>query len=121
VSCYIVILLPGYSVLFDEPVTNFYLLWPDNTPLEASFNSSISSELMTPYFESGKYQPISRVTLASLADLGYEVNMDRADPWLHDEIDNSTVVRHLSNSEAILRPHQTFTLGNIIHPDIIAI
>lgn len=76
---------------------------------------------MTPYFESGKYQPISRVTLASLADLGYEVNMNRADPWLPDEINNSTVVRQLSNSEAILRPHQTFTLDNIIHPDIIAI
>lgn len=111
----------GYAVLFDERVTNYYLLLPNDTPLEASFNSSKSSELMTPYFESGKYQPISRVTLASLADLGYEVNMDGADPWLPDKIDNSTAVRHLSNSKAVLRPHRTFTLDNIIHPDIIAI
>jgi len=36
---------------------------------------------MTPVFEKGKYQPLSRVTVAALEDLGYTVNFDGADPW----------------------------------------
>lgn len=36
---------------------------------------------MTPVFEKGKYQPLSRVTVAALEDLGYVVNYDGADPW----------------------------------------
>jgi len=48
---------------------------------ESNFNSKSSSELMTPVFEKGKYQPLSRVTVAALEDLGYTVNFGAADPW----------------------------------------
>jgi len=34
---------------------------------------------MTPYFDQGKYQPISRITTGALSDLGYKVNMDASD------------------------------------------
>lgn len=82
---------------------------------ESSFNSSTSSELMTPYFESGKFQPITRVSLAALADLGYEVNMDAADPW----VDSFTSARYLSSAENdILRSNNTFTLENMSHFDV---
>jgi len=37
---------------------------------------------MTGYFESNKYQPISRVSIAALDDLGvYTVDYDAADAW----------------------------------------
>jgi hypothetical protein len=45
---------------------------------ESNFNSKSSSELMTPVFEKGKYQPLSRVTLTLT---GYTVNFGAADPW----------------------------------------
>ena len=37
---------------------------------EASFNVAWNSELMTPTFETFKSQPISRVTVGALDDLG---------------------------------------------------
>jgi hypothetical protein len=37
---------------------------------------------MTPYFEKHKYQPLSRVSVAAFADLGYKVNMTAADPLI---------------------------------------
>jgi hypothetical protein len=70
---------------------------------------------MTPYFESGKYQPISRVSLAALEDLGYQVNMDAADPWL----DISTSTRQLTaegKNLDLLQANNTFSLeDNIVH------
>jgi hypothetical protein len=42
--------------------------------------SVFGNELMTPYI-SGTTHPLSRVTLASLADLGYTVNLSAADPY----------------------------------------
>ena len=38
-------------------------------------------EIMTPYFDEGKYQPISRITTAALYDLGYEVDFGASDTW----------------------------------------
>lgn len=38
-------------------------------------------ELMTGFLDSGVFNPISRVTTASLADMGYEVNLDASDPY----------------------------------------
>jgi hypothetical protein len=43
--------------------------------------SVFGNELMSPYI-SGTPNPISRVTVASLADLGYTVNMNAADPYI---------------------------------------
>jgi len=48
---------------------------------EGSFQNRAKSELMTPFFEDGKYQPLSRVSIGALADLGYNVDLDAADPW----------------------------------------
>ncbi len=45
--------------------------------------SVLDSELMTPFVEaSGVFMPLSRLTIASLADLGYVVDMNKADPFL---------------------------------------
>lgn len=44
-------------------------------------DSVFGVELMSAYAGSGSYFPISRVTVGSLADLGYQVNMNAADPF----------------------------------------
>lgn len=43
--------------------------------------SVFGSELMTGYVGPGTNLPLSRLTIASLADLGYQVNMNAADPY----------------------------------------
>ncbi len=40
----------------------------------------LGSELMTPYLSSG-VEPLSRITIESMADLGYEVNLSAAEPY----------------------------------------
>jgi hypothetical protein len=42
--------------------------------------SVLGNELMTGYLNSG-FNPLSRITVASLADLGYQVNLNAADPY----------------------------------------
>jgi hypothetical protein len=39
------------------------------------------NELMTGYLNSGTNNPLSRITVASMADLGYQVNMANAEPY----------------------------------------
>lgn len=48
---------------------------------EVSFRQGESSELMTGFFEDNLFQPISRVTVAAVEDLGYEVDFCGADIW----------------------------------------
>lgn len=48
---------------------------------EGSFREGDSSELMTGFFEDNLFQPISRVTVAAVEDLGYEVDYCGADIW----------------------------------------
>ncbi len=43
--------------------------------------SVFGSELMTGYVGPGVNLPLSRLTVASLADLGYQVNLSAADPY----------------------------------------
>ena len=43
--------------------------------------SVFGDELMTPYFIAGTIEPVSLVTIASLADLGYAVNYSAAQPY----------------------------------------
>ncbi len=43
--------------------------------------SVFDHELMTPYFDRGRVNPLSRVTVGQLADLGYEVDLDAADEY----------------------------------------
>ncbi len=90
---------------------------------EESFATPYSSEIMTPYFEYGTYQPFSRVSVAALADLGYLVNMEAADP-LHFEQEyyhsgNETFYRKMKALDE-QRPATTFVLdsSNMIHPEV---
>ena len=78
---------------------------------ESAFASPDSSELMTPYFEAYKYQPITKVSLGALKDLGYSVNMDAADLW---SLQQNSSSRSLFD---VLMPTTTFTLdeNKIIH------
>ena len=77
--------------------------------IEKSFTDPVQSELMTPYFEAYKYQPITTVTVAALHDLGYEVSMDAADVWTDN---NSEGSRLLSNTGEILFPRSSFVMNN---------
>ena len=43
--------------------------------------SSFKNELMTGYYNSGQPNPISAVTVGSLADIGYTVNLSAAEPY----------------------------------------
>ncbi|MBX3452547.1 MAG: hypothetical protein KF777_23600 [Planctomycetaceae bacterium] len=64
-----------------------------NTPVEGNTSgpgsadshwreSVFLNELMTPYLDSGVPNPISSITIAQFADLGYTVNLGQADPFL---------------------------------------
>ena len=44
--------------------------------------SVLANELMTGWYNSGQTNPISRITVASLADIGYQVNMDAAQSYV---------------------------------------
>ncbi len=44
--------------------------------------SVFNNELMTPFLNSGIPNPLSRVTIAHFGDLGYQVNVNAADPYL---------------------------------------
>lgn len=43
--------------------------------------SVLRRELMTPFFNSGQTNPLSAITVRSLADLGYQVDVTQADPF----------------------------------------
>jgi len=76
---------------------------------ESSFHTSTSSELMTPYFEKDKYQPLTRVTAGALQDLGYEVNFNAADTFENHKS------RSLANTQH-MTPTKTFNLEDyMIH------
>ena len=76
---------------------------------------------MTPYFESGKYQPITRVSIAALADLGYSVNMDAADRWLGTN-PSARLLSSMEETADILQSNTTFSLEhNIVHFNIMDI
>ncbi|MCP4656928.1 MAG: hypothetical protein GY856_16075 [bacterium] len=44
--------------------------------------SVLGNELMTGYLDSGVVNPVSRLTIASIEDLGYEVNLEAADAFV---------------------------------------
>ena len=75
---------------------------------EKSFTSATDSELMTPFFEENKYQPISRVSVGALLDLGYEVNMNAADSLKKEDKDT----RFLRKKANILFPTTSFFLND---------
>lgn len=61
-------------------------------------DSLFGNELMTGYVGPGASMPLSRVTVASLADLGYTVNYAMADPYTPPG--RSTTTRALSSSSS---------------------
>jgi hypothetical protein len=53
---------------------------------EDSFQTGVSSEVMTGFFEANMFQPVSKVTVAALQEMGgYEVDYCGADVWPADE------------------------------------
>jgi hypothetical protein len=52
------------------------------TALSHWSESVFGTELMTGWYNTGQVNPLSRITLASMADLGYQVNMAAADAYL---------------------------------------
>ncbi len=75
-------------------------------------------ELMTPYFDEGKYQPISRITAAALFDLGYDVNFSSADSW-SENMDRSLAMQ--TNESKVIVPTKSFVVDEamIIKPIMI--
>ena len=72
-----------YNALFDlevdvVPVENL----GGGGTADAHWRESIfANELMTGWLDPGGVNPLSRITVASLADIGYEVNMAKADAY----------------------------------------
>mmetsp|Transcript_16220 Transcript_16220/g.50316 ORF Transcript_16220/g.50316 Transcript_16220/m.50316 type:complete len:548 (-) Transcript_16220:105-1748(-) len=74
---------------------------------EAAFATGTASELMTGTFERGLWQPISRVTVAALDDLGVygSLDYDAADSYPYDND------RRLSEGDdSVYRPTRAFTI-----------
>jgi subtilisin-like proprotein convertase family protein len=72
-----------YNELFDNTSTSVPV---ENTggpgTRDGHWSEAIfGNELMTGYLNSGVANPISRITIGQLDDLGYEVNLDAADPY----------------------------------------
>jgi hypothetical protein len=64
------------------------------------------NELMTGWYNSGRANPISRITVASLADLGYQVNMAAADSYTRPV---SSIAA--SAATATVSSHSYYSLG----------
>ncbi len=64
--------------------------------------SVFGNELMTGYLNSG-FNPLSRMTIASLADLGYQVNLAAADPYTPPAALTSTSTTTSTSRSAGLR------------------
>ena len=60
--------------------------------------SVLGAELMTPSLNSGRLNPLSAITIESLADLGYKVDITQAEPY----------------SEAFQAPAQTQSTDTVI-------
>mmetsp|Transcript_21103 Transcript_21103/g.29570 ORF Transcript_21103/g.29570 Transcript_21103/m.29570 type:complete len:476 (+) Transcript_21103:187-1614(+) len=78
---------------------------------ESNFEHFYKSEIMTPLFEKNKYQPLSRVTIGALEDLGYNVNYDAADPWELKRNLETMSNEAIPNNRHYLKPTETFFLN----------
>jgi len=80
-----------------------------------------SDELMTPIFDEDMYQPISRVTVGALEDVGYKVNYAAADPYQSRNNYTSNIDDMLYASVKSMHiPETSFILDDskIIRPDV---
>mmetsp|Transcript_200 Transcript_200/g.282 ORF Transcript_200/g.282 Transcript_200/m.282 type:complete len:191 (-) Transcript_200:74-646(-) len=66
---------------------------------EDSFESKYQSELLTPFFNADKRNPLTAVSIAAMADMGYKVDMKAADPWYEDKyFEEKGLAQHYQNS-----------------------
>ena len=72
--------------------------------------STLRTELMTGYLGPGTRIPISRITVGSLADLGYTVNFAAADPFSA----SGAALAGLVNSQSIVAASQATTSGSAV-------
>jgi hypothetical protein len=68
----------------------------------------MGSELMTGYLDDRK-NPLSRITIASLEDMGYRVDYSKADPFTRDDINPSCLCRRRTLME--MMHGETHALG----------
>ena len=76
----------------------------------------VSSELMTPFFESGIAQPLSTVTIGALEDIGYKVNYSAADDFPNRALLPSHQRRRLDNhgTHSPMTPDHSFDLSRLM-------
>jgi hypothetical protein len=80
--------------------------------------SILKNELMTGWTGPGTIMPLSRVTVASLADMGYTVNLAMADPYT-PSVMSSLLVQQMTPSDAYLfrrKFYPSIGLGDIVLP-----
>ncbi|MGC4004101.1 MAG: leishmanolysin-related zinc metalloendopeptidase [Pirellulales bacterium] len=65
--------------------------------------SVFDDELMTGYANSGVPLPVSRITVGSLADLGYQVNMAAADNWVKPLVAPSVIAARTVAGSSVRR------------------
>ena len=97
---------PGARAAFDSAGGTGYT--GAKVPMEAELNhwseSVFEVELMTPRLEVGGLQPVSAITIAAMADIGYSVNVSLADSY--------TLPGARPAPPARDRPRQVFDLSN---------
>ncbi len=73
----------AYNAIFGTNVTSIPVEADggSGTALAHWEESVLGNELMTGWINSGQTNPLSRITIASLADLGYQVNLSAADTY----------------------------------------
>jgi hypothetical protein len=88
----------AYNAIFGTNVTSIPVEADggSGTALAHWEESVLGNELMTGWFNSGQSNPLSRITIASLADLGYQVNLSAADTYTASTT-ASTAARSLSS------------------------
>jgi hypothetical protein len=88
----------AYNAIFGTNVTSIPVEADggSGTALAHWEESVLGNELMTGWFNSGQSNPLSRITIASLADLGYQVNLSAADTYTPSTT-ASTAARSLSS------------------------
>lgn len=94
----------AYNALFGASATGVPL---DNSGIEGTADSHwsetvLDNELMTGFLNTGVATPLSQITIASMADLGYVVNLSAADPYTKPSSSLLTANQGGNSSQAAL-------------------
>ena len=71
-------------------------------------DSTFANELMTGYYSAGQVNPISAVSVGSLADIGYAVNMGAAEPYTPPGH-----IRMVFSQDAVQLPNGLILVGDV--------